>query len=297
MRITGPIAAASLLLVPACGSPSDIADAPAKRAGNAGPGPAAAPRAAAPDGRQWKLQFSGEGAALALPAPSGGAALRLSCPAGDRELLVNVPAFRPVGSEERLSFGGGGEVATLVADTRGDAARGGVTGAGPAPANLAALLAGPVAVNYGTQNSGPHPAPPPDLARDFAAACAGGASSPADPPPGAAAGVGPCMMQDSERLAVTPIRAVGTEPFWGARIDGRCVTYTHPDDQAGTRIWTRYTPSPGGGTWTGALHGQRFELRTRAAPGCSDGMSDTRHPIAVELRVGVERRQGCAAPL
>ena len=97
---------------------------------------------------------------------------------------------------------------------------------------------------------------------------------------------------------MTPLRAVGTEPFWGARIEGRCVTYSHPDDQAGTRVWTRYAPGPaGGGTWSGALGGRRFVLATRPAPGCSDGMSDRRYPIAVELLVGGERRSGCAEPL
>ena len=105
------------------------------------------------------------------------------------------------------------------------------------------------------------------------------------------------MTQDGERLRVAPIRAVGSEPFWGARIEGRCVTYSHPEDQKGTRVWTRFAPGPGGGTWSGALGGRRFELRTRAQPGCSDGMSDRKYPIAVDLLVGGERRSGCAEPL
>src|SRR5688572_21982605 len=48
----------------------------------------------------------------------------------------------------------------------------------------------------------------------------------------------PCLMQGSERLSVRPQRAVGTEPFWSARIEGRCVLYSHPEDQDGTRVWT-----------------------------------------------------------
>jgi uncharacterized membrane protein len=105
-------------------------------------------------------------------------------------------------------------------------------------------------------------------------------------------------MQGGERLQVTPLRAIGTEPFWGARIEGRCVTYSHPEDQDGTRIWTRFTPGEdGAGTWSGALGGRRFELRTRAQPGCSDGMSDKRYPVAVDLNVGGERRSGCAEPI
>ena len=107
-----------------------------------------------------------------------------------------------------------------------------------------------------------------------------------------------CLMQDGERLSVAPLRAVGTEPFWAARIEGRCVTYMTPDDQDGTRIWTRYTAAAGGGaTWAGALGGRRFELRTRPAPGCSDGMSDERYPLEAELVVLGEERRGCAERL
>jgi uncharacterized membrane protein len=92
------------------------------------------------------------------------------------------------------------------------------------------------------------------------------------------------------------MRAVGTEPFWSARIEGRCVTYAHPDDQVGTRIWTQFKPASGGGTWSGTLGERRFELRVRAAPGCSDGMSDKAYPLAAELMLNDERRSGCAEP-
>jgi uncharacterized membrane protein len=106
-----------------------------------------------------------------------------------------------------------------------------------------------------------------------------------------------CLAQDGLPLATPSLRAIGTEPFWGLRIEGRCVTYSHPDDQQGTRIWTRYTATAQGGLWSGALGGKLFELRTRAQPGCSDGMSDKLYPIAVELRVAGETRTGCATPL
>ena len=246
----------------------------------------------------WDLASSGEGASLVFPA-FGDPAIRLFCPARKGEILVNIPAFRPIGSEERLSFGSGGAVHTLVADTSGDRQRGGVSGTGAVPGNLGALIGGPVSVNYGAQNSGPHPAPPQELARAFIAACGKGAPDPTPgPAPKPAAGnISACLMQDGRRLAVTPLRAVGTEPFWGARIEGRCVTYSHPEDQQGTRVWTRYSANSGGGTWTGALGGQRFILTSRPQPGCSDGMSDKRYPLAVALTVGGEQRRGCAGPL
>ena len=270
----------------AAGGDQPVAPPPASRT------PPAASSVSAGVSARWDLQSSGEGVALALLPGKGPVAIRLFCPAGKDRLLVNVPAFRPIGSEERLSFGSGGEVVALVADTRGDRQRGGVSGTAAVPDSLAAVVGGPLSASYGAQKSGPHPAPPPTLARDFAAACHPAATAPSTPVP-----AGPCMMQDGERLLVAPVRAVGTEPFWGARIEGRCVTYSHPEDPKGTRIWTRFESGAGGGTWSGALNGRRFELRIRPRPGCSDGMSDLKYPLAAELIVGSERRSGCAVPL
>jgi uncharacterized membrane protein len=293
MRLVGMIAAGAMLLGGCeAGSPPTGGNDARRTAGNG----ARAPAAPAPAAR-WDLQSSGEGIALVLLAAEGAATIRLFCPAGAGRLVVSVPGFRPVGSEERLSFGSGGAVVALVADPRGDAQRGGVTAAGDVPAEFPALVGGPVSASYGAQRSGPHPAPPPDLARGFVAACRERTAATGPGPPPSDARVSACLMQDGERLRVAPLRAVGTEPFWAARIEGRCVTYSHPEDQQGTRVWTRFAPGADGGVWSGALRGRSFELRTRASPGCSDGMSDKSYPIAVELLVGGERRRGCAEPL
>jgi uncharacterized membrane protein len=152
-----------------------------------------------------------------------------------------------------------------------------------------------VSASYGSQTSGPHPAIPAELLGAFVASCQVGKVPPAIA--GKANG-GACNMQGNNRLAVQPLRAVGTEPFWAAAVEGRCVTYSHPEDQAGSRIWTRYTAGAGGGgTWSGTHAGKPFTLRIRAAPGCSDGMSDRRYPLAADLLVGGEQRRGCAAPV
>lgn len=111
------------------------------------------------------------------------------------------------------------------------------------------------------------------------------------------ADVSPCLIQGGERIPANRLKAIGTEPFWGARIEGRCVTYSTPEDQNGTRIWTQFTGTAESGTWTGFLDNQGFVLRTRPEPGCSDGMSDNRFPIAVTLTVRGEERSGCAEPL
>ncbi|HEX8224007.1 MAG TPA: hypothetical protein VF605_09345 [Allosphingosinicella sp.] len=301
MRLTGLIAAASALLASCSGRDDGPAPAPANAsevaAATAGDPPASAKAPPAATAVRWDLQSSGEGVALALLPESGRAAIRLFCPSGEDRLLVNVPAFRPIGSEERLSFGGGGRAHALVADPRGDSRRGGVSGTGEVPVDLEALVAGSISASYGTQRSGPHPAPPQALSGAFVAACRESATGARPAADGPAASTSPCLVQDGERLRTAPLRAVGTEPFWGARVEGRCVTYSHPEDQKGTRVWTRFAAGPDGGTWSGSLGGRRFELRTRASPGCSDGMSDRRYPMAADLLVGGERRSGCAEPL
>ncbi|CAN5117287.1 MAG: hypothetical protein M3448_09435 [Pseudomonadota bacterium] len=247
----------------------------------------------------WDLQTGGAGATLVITGASGGAAIRLSCPAGEPKLVVNVPAFDPIGSEERLSFGQGGEVVALVADSRGDRERGGVTGEGAVPDGLATLLSGPVSASYGAQLSGPHPVPPANLVNAFAAACSGGTAS---TPPGqsdsaAAASGSPCLTgRDGKPVPANAIKAIGTEPFWGAKVQGRCVTYSHPEDQSGTRIWTEFSGTAESGTWSGFLNERPFVMRTRRQQGCSDGMSDNRYPIAVTLTVHGEQRTGCAEP-
>lgn len=74
------------------------------------------------------------------------------------------------------------------------------------------------------------------------------------------------------------------------------LTYSHPENQDGTRIWTRYSKGSGGETWAGSLDKKRFELRIYEQANCSDGMSDKRYPLAVELMVRGELRKGCAEP-
>jgi uncharacterized membrane protein len=108
--------------------------------------------------------------------------------------------------------------------------------------------------------------------------------------------VSACLIQDGEQLRVTPVRAIGTEPFWNAQVEGRCVTYSTPEDQKGTRIWTRFNPGPDGGVWIGSFEGKSFKLITRLRQGCSDGMSDRSYPLDALLSVRGEERTGCAEP-
>jgi uncharacterized membrane protein len=280
------------LLLAACGQ---SANAPS---GNS-------PASASAD-EQWQLQTDGAESSLILVGDDGEAEIRLICSPAQKQLLVNVPVFDPVGSEERLSFGQGGEVVTLVADVGGDAERGGVTGSGAVPDNLVQLLSGRVTANYGSQNSGPHPTPPAALVNGFAAACTGErraeeagyqAGQPAPSPTANPASGSACLTgRDGRPLPANRIRAIGTEPFWGAQVEGRCVTYSTPENIDGTRVWTEFSGRAENGTWSGFFNDRPFVMRTRPQQGCSDGMSDKRYPVAVNLTVNGEQRTGCAEP-
>lgn len=240
----------------------------------------------------WQQDSPGE---LTLLDADGAALFRILCSAGSGRIAVNVPAFQPIGSEERLSFGSGGDVVALVAETNGDEARGGVTGEGAVPQELPAILSGSVSATYGSQVSGPHPPVPPEMVAAELAACKPAID--AAPPRPTPLPANACLVQDGRELEPNRLKALGTEPFWGARIEGRCVTYLTPENQSGTRVWTRFSGSRDAGTWVGALDGKTFELRTAPSPACSDGMSDRQYPVAVTLQIGSERRTGCAEPL
>ena len=246
---------------------------------------------------QWDMQSSGEGTSLVIADNAGKTALRLFCPSGSGKLLVNAPGFDPIGSEERLSFGQGGKAEALAVDSSGDPARGGVTGEGPVPMNLVALLSGRVSASYGAQVTGPHPAPPAHLVAAFAGSCLDGGQPQPEPTDTAlptSGAVSACLTQDGRAISANNLHAVGTEPFWAASIEGRCVTYSHPEDQSGTRVWTKFSGSAANGVWSGSLDGKPFVMRTRPQAGCSDGMSDKRYSIAVSLTVSGGQRSGCA---
>lgn len=159
-----------------CGKPQDAAETrPSARAATASPSPASSispePNSGPDTAERWSLQQTSQGVVLALLRSDRSAVVRLFCPGGEDRLLVNVPSFRPIDSEERLSFGSADDAAALVADTRGDTQLDGVTGAGKVPGDLAALIGDRLSASYGAQSSGPHPAPPLNLSRAFVTGC------------------------------------------------------------------------------------------------------------------------------
>jgi uncharacterized membrane protein len=122
-----------------------------------------------------------------------------------------------------------------------------------------------------------------------------GASSPVSPASSKPA-PHPCRIQGALPLDLPAVQALGTEPFWSAAVDGRCVTWSTPEDPAGTRLWTTYEQTGGADRWIGALKGVRFELSIRKGQPCSDGMSDTVYSLVAQVRLGQEVLQGCARP-
>lgn len=220
---------------------------------------------------------------LSFLTSDGAPLLRLSCAPESATLSVNLPAARSIGSEERMSFGGAGEVTTLVADTEGDSQQGGVTGTGKVPLQLEAMLSAGPGASYGATVIGPMPKVEAEVARRFVAQC-----RTAQPAPS------PCRIQDGKPLTDAPLRALGTEPFWNADVEGRCVTYQTPEDMQGKRVWTRMSWAGNERRYAGALDGKPFRLAIRPAPGCSDGMSDRRFAYSSTLEVNGEVRRGCA---
>jgi len=124
-----------------------------------------------------------------------------------------------------------------------------------------------------------------------------GAPAPEAPGEGATGqALNPCAVQDGVPVE-DGLKAVGTEPFWAAEIQGRCVTYKTPENQQGTRIWSHVHSEADRRIWEGALGGRQFQLAVRPVPECSDGMSDRRYPLEAVLRVNGETRRGCAERL
>jgi uncharacterized membrane protein len=96
--------------------------------------------------------------------------------------------------------------------------------------------------------------------------------------------------------ATTPLRLVGTEPFWGGRIAADGITLSgadRPDMRfPADKPWTRGAAAVWATQSSGALP-LKITLRVAA---CSDGMSDRRYPYTALVEVGGETLRGCALP-
>lgn len=109
----------------------------------------------------------------------------------------------------------------------------------------------------------------------------------------------PEVITDADTLGPAPeapaFQLIGTEPFWGLRIDSAGMTFTTPVDTAGERF-PASTPILVGDTlrWNSLdSAGHMVEAIVITAP-CSDGMSDKRWSHRARLTIGRDLYEGCA---
>ena len=89
------------------------------------------------------------------------------------------------------------------------------------------------------------------------------------------------------------ITALGTEPFWSARIEGASLTYSTPENIDGTLVTIQRFAGNGGLGISGELNGSSLQLAV--TPGeCTDGMSDRTYPYTATLALGNQNLLGCA---
>ena len=87
--------------------------------------------------------------------------------------------------------------------------------------------------------------------------------------------------------------ALGTEPFWAAKVTGKRLTYMTPEDQTGQTITVARKDSAELVELHGTLAGKPLALAITKGP-CSDGMSDVVYRWSVERRLGDDVQRGCA---
>lgn len=92
-----------------------------------------------------------------------------------------------------------------------------------------------------------------------------------------------------------PVRALGTEPFWGVELTGTEIIYSgvdRPEQRAPQpRAVIQGTTVTLAGT---TADGMTISVML-AATECSDGMSDRTYPLSAIVKVGDETLTGCAA--
>lgn len=120
---------------------------------------------------QWSNQVSGSGTALVLTEGGGRPLLRIACVRDPSRMVIMAESFRPIESEERLSFGVDDEPFVFVAEPAKHPS--GVEATSPIHGDLLARLEGAQQVSavYGAQDLGPYPPPDRDTTARFVGAC------------------------------------------------------------------------------------------------------------------------------
>ena len=123
-------------------------------------------------GLSWSARVTGAGVSLVLSDAAGAPLLHLACVRDRAAMTAEVHGFEPIGSEERLTLGVGGEPFVCVADPTAERPSG-VQAEAPIRAELLARLedANEVSAVYGAQTLGPHLPPDPESTALFVSAC------------------------------------------------------------------------------------------------------------------------------
>jgi uncharacterized membrane protein len=90
------------------------------------------------------------------------------------------------------------------------------------------------------------------------------------------------------------IDAHGTEPFWAVEIRQTQISFKTPEASivfpaGGMAV------ADGAAVWESTAGDKPIRITLREQPGCSDGMSDLRYPLAAEVALGGTTYKGCAA--
>jgi uncharacterized membrane protein len=107
------------------------------------------------------------------------------------------------------------------------------------------------------------------------------------------------IITEADTLGPEPLRPVfqliGTEPFWGLRIDATALTFTTPMDTLGVAFMTTMPILAGDSLRWNTLDasGRNLEAVVVRSP-CSDGMSDKTWPYRARVTIAGERYEGCA---
>lgn len=90
------------------------------------------------------------------------------------------------------------------------------------------------------------------------------------------------------------IDAHGTEPFWAVEIRAAQISFKTPEASI---VFPADAAALTGGAavWESRAGDKPIKITLREQPGCSDGMSDLRYPLAAEVALGGTTYKGCAS--
>lgn len=92
-----------------------------------------------------------------------------------------------------------------------------------------------------------------------------------------------------------PLRALGTEPFWGVDITPETLTYSAVDHPGLTVRNPGPTVQGTTAVYASSANDGSTMVVTLIATECSDGMSDRVYPLTARVEMGSQTLAGCAA--